>query len=229
MAKIADLEINFKKLIKSGNLAQGYILFGHESQSERKNFTGELASYFETKKWEIGPRALSDVMFIDARQGGGIDLIREASHFLWQRPAVSRRRMLVIDRADELTLQAQNAILKIAEEPPSHALIILLVKNYEILLPAVRSRFQKIYVHKNSKSEISNSKFKIPNKEALKEITEDDQKLEEFIANLIMELRRDTIKNHRVLKELLHRWSMIKQFNVNKRLQLEAVWTKLLV
>lgn len=41
---------------------------------------------------------------------------------------------------DEATLKAMNAILKILEEPPPYAIIILIVKNSESLLETIRSR-----------------------------------------------------------------------------------------
>lgn len=232
MATFADLKKDFQKLIISGRLGQAYMIFGHGASAEKLQFARELAAYLETKNWQITPRVLNDSLIVNAGKNGGIDLIRETSAFLWQKPAVSNRRVLIIDQAEELTGQAQNAILKISEEPPAHALILLLVKNYESLLPTIQSRFQKIYARENSESELSSSKqirFKIPTKESLKELVEDDRKLENFIAGLMIELRRDKIKNWKALKELLNRWSMIKQFNVNKKLQLEAVWTKLSV
>ncbi len=53
-------------------------------------------------------------------------------------------RALVIDQADNLTIQAQNALLKILEEPPEGASIILLTDRPGALLPTVRSRLQVV-------------------------------------------------------------------------------------
>ena len=39
-----------------------------------------------------------------------------------------------------MTVQAQNALLKTIEEPPSYAVIFLLTENAEVLLPTIRSR-----------------------------------------------------------------------------------------
>ena len=41
---------------------------------------------------------------------------------------------------DEATLKAMNAMLKILEEPPKYAIIILIVKNSESLIETIRSR-----------------------------------------------------------------------------------------
>ena len=243
MASIAELKKDFQVLIKNNNLAHGYIFFGHESAGERLAFVKELANFFESRKWDHSTssgnnRVSSDALVLDANDGeGGIEAVRLAGKFLWQKPAVSAKRTLVIDRADSLTVPAQNAILKIAEEPPAHALIILLVKTPEGLLPAVRSRFQQIFIAgesriANGESQIAKSFLKssvAKRKDLLKALmeevkeTENGQILEDFVTGLILELRRDKLKNWKGLKELLARWSLIKQFNVNKKLQLEAV------
>ena len=53
-------------------------------------------------------------------------------------------------------------------------------------------------------------------------IKENSGMIEEFVTSLIAELRKDPIKNYQMLKNILERWTLINQFNVNKRLQLEA-------
>ena len=44
------------------------------------------------------------------------------------------------DEADKLSVQAQNALLKTIEDPPSYAVIFLLTENAGTLLPTIRSR-----------------------------------------------------------------------------------------
>ncbi len=234
MATVAELEKRFKKM--GDAIAHSYIFFGHESAEEKITFAKKLANYFENKKWEINGRILLDAQILDARQEGGIDLVRSASRFLWQKPAVSSKRTLIVNNADDLTVPAQNAILKISEEPPAHALIMLLVKDPDVLLPAVTSRFQKIFFSKDSHlaSRISHlgqeflkapaAKRKAVLGDLLDEVKEsgDEGPLEDFIADLITELRRDKIKNQNTIKNLLARWALMKQFNLNKKLQLEA-------
>lgn len=51
-------------------------------------------------------------------------------------------RFVIIDEADSLTPEAQNALLKVLEEPPPRTTIILISHNSENLLPTVRSRLQ---------------------------------------------------------------------------------------
>lgn len=56
------------------------------------------------------------------------------------RPYSSRYKIYIIDEAEKLTTQAQNAILKTIEEPPAYAVIIFLTKNAGIFLPTILSR-----------------------------------------------------------------------------------------
>lgn len=55
------------------------------------------------------------------------------------------RRVIIIDLAHQLTLEAQNALLKVLEEPPASTLFILTTSRPESLLATVRSRCAEIY------------------------------------------------------------------------------------
>ncbi len=56
------------------------------------------------------------------------------------RPYSSRYKVYIINEAEKMTPQAQNAILKTLEEPPEYAVILLLVSNVNSLLPTILSR-----------------------------------------------------------------------------------------
>lgn len=56
------------------------------------------------------------------------------------KPYSSRYKIYIIDDADKLNQQAQNALLKTIEEPPEYAVILLLVSNISTLLPTILSR-----------------------------------------------------------------------------------------
>lgn len=76
----------------------------------------------------------------------GIDQVRLLQQTLSLSPARSDSvRVVVIDEAENLTLEAQNALLKLIEEPPPATTLILIVTNLEALLPTVRSRSQSLY------------------------------------------------------------------------------------
>ena len=59
-------------------------------------------------------------------------------------PFEGRNRVFVIEAADQLNEESQNAMLKTLEEPPPHAHLILLASDSEAVLPTVASRCQLI-------------------------------------------------------------------------------------
>lgn len=73
-----------------------------------------------------------------------IDRVRQCIAALHRRPAEGKRSLLIIDQAHRMGNEAANAILKILEEPPPHAVIVLLTASLHALLPTIRSRCQAI-------------------------------------------------------------------------------------
>jgi len=69
-----------------------------------------------------------------------IDRIREARAFAAGRPYESARRVAVVSQADQLGLEAANALLKSLEEPGSKAHWILTTTRPDSLLSTIRSR-----------------------------------------------------------------------------------------
>ncbi len=56
------------------------------------------------------------------------------------KPYSSEYKIYIINEAEKMTVQAQNALLKTLEEPPSYAIILILTSNLEALLPTILSR-----------------------------------------------------------------------------------------
>ena len=136
----------FKQLIKDDRLSHGYIFFG-EPQVGKFAFALSLATYLETGEFGESTRPLGETSVIQPNEEGSISInsIRNSKYFLFQKPVYSSYRVVIVNDAEKLTPQAQHAILKIAEEPPRTALIILIVSNPDALLPTIQSRLQKIY------------------------------------------------------------------------------------
>ena len=59
-------------------------------------------------------------------------------------PNEAKRGVHIIDDADFMNIQAQNAMLKVLEEPPEHAVFVLLADNPQRLLETVRSRCETV-------------------------------------------------------------------------------------
>ena len=85
------------------------------------------------------------------------------------RPYSSKYKIYIIDDADKMTVQAQNAILKTIEEPPEYGIIMLLTENADGLLQTILSRCVKLDLGPVEDSLIQKhliEKFSIPDYEA---------------------------------------------------------------
>ncbi len=71
-----------------------------------------------------------------------IDQVRDAQRFLARTPVEGPYRIVLFDRAEEMTIEAANALLKTLEEPPSYAVLMLIAPAPEALPPTVVSRCQ---------------------------------------------------------------------------------------
>ena len=71
----------------------------------------------------------------------GVDDIREQINDTIQiRPYSANYKIYIVDEAEKMTVQAQNALLKTIEEPPAYAVIMLLTTNPDGFLPTILSR-----------------------------------------------------------------------------------------
>ncbi len=73
-----------------------------------------------------------------------IDQIRSLRNTLSLKPYEARHRVAILERAQEMTIPAFNALLKILEEPPERTTIILIANKSSDLLPTIVSRCQQI-------------------------------------------------------------------------------------
>ncbi|TGN67381.1 DNA polymerase III subunit delta', partial [Paracoccus liaowanqingii] len=69
-----------------------------------------------------------------------VDEIRRLLSFFHLSAAEGGRRVAIIDAADDMNIAAANALLKVLEEPPKDALILLVAHQPASLLPTIRSR-----------------------------------------------------------------------------------------
>lgn len=74
----------------------------------------------------------------------GIKEVKALQQRLYLKPYKGTVKSCIIPQAELLTLPAQNALLKILEEPPGETLIFLLIQNARTLLPTIRSRCSEI-------------------------------------------------------------------------------------
>lgn len=74
------------------------------------------------------------------KQSLGIGDVKKMQQKAFLKPFQSENKAIIIKEAELLTTEAQNALLKILEEPPAHTIIVLQTNNLESVLPTILSR-----------------------------------------------------------------------------------------
>ncbi|MDP1688722.1 MAG: hypothetical protein Q8L47_01150 [bacterium] len=241
-----NLVKNLINLSHTDNLSHAYLFYG-EAKDEMKSQALALAKKLETGELGTGSSSrtpiLIDATIFDAENTSslGIDIVREIKNYISQKPLKSKKRTVIVLGAQELTREAQNAILKILEDAPQSALIILIATSIERLLPTIISRLQKIYISINK--ELNDLTKIVPNQRIkeladkflkadsttrrtlVKEITDEEKDGSVnlsilFVDALIMLLSQKPEENGPFLKELLYRRRVLGEYSLNKRLQL---------
>ena len=95
----------------------------------------------------IARRQHSDVAIVEKGDDASIKIrtIRErVLDTVNYRPFEASRRVYIIEPADDMTAEAQDALLKTLEEPPSAAMLILVTAYPDTLLPTIRSRCRRL-------------------------------------------------------------------------------------
>ena len=69
-----------------------------------------------------------------------VELVRHARADIYIQPNEADRKVYIFPRAQDMQPPAQNALLKVLEEPPSYGVFLLITDNPEKLLPTIRSR-----------------------------------------------------------------------------------------
>ena len=145
---------HFQKAIENHKVSHAYILTG-EAGTGRKSFANAFSMALLCEKGGKEPcmvchsckQVLSgnhpDLIYVTHEKPNsiGVDDIREQiNDTIMIRPYSSYYKVYVVDEAEKMTVQAQNALLKTIEEPPAYAVIILITTNQEAFLPTILSR-----------------------------------------------------------------------------------------
>ena len=94
----------------------------------------------------IARRVHADVLVVEPGESGSIKIeqVRDAIEGTGYRPFEGRRRVVIIDGADAIVTQGQDALLKTLEEPPPTSMFVLVTSRPDVLLPTVLSRCQRL-------------------------------------------------------------------------------------
>lgn len=92
-------------------------------------------------------KSTSDNILVIAKTGESIKISDIRNILSFTKTKVSRARVIIIDDADSMTKPAQNAFLKVLEEPVSNTHFILTSHSPRRLIPTIRSRCQVLYLN----------------------------------------------------------------------------------
>ena len=115
-----------------------------ETESERieNKFTAEPCMECHSCKQAAGKNQ-PDIIYVSHEKPNTIsvdDIRTQLNNDIVIKPYSSKHKIYIVDEAEKMNQQAQNALLKTIEEPPAYAVILLLTTNAESFLPTILSR-----------------------------------------------------------------------------------------
>jgi DNA polymerase-3 subunit delta' len=145
---------HLRSALSTGKVSHAYILNGEKSSG--KEFIAKVfAMALQCEKGGVEPcqecrscrQALSgnqpDIIRVIHEKPNTIsvdDIREQVNSDVGVKPYSSARKVYIINEAEKMTAQAQNALLKTLEEPPEYAVLLLLTANVDALLPTILSR-----------------------------------------------------------------------------------------
>ena len=144
---------HLQNAIRMGKVSHAYIIQG-EAGAGKKLLADVFATTLQCEEGGIEPcghcqsckQAVSgnhpDIRRVTHEKASiSVDDIRlQLNNDILVKPYSRPYKVYIIDEAEKMTEQAQNAMLKTIEEPPEYAVIILLTVNAKLLLPTILSR-----------------------------------------------------------------------------------------
>ncbi len=152
--------------IKSDNISHAYIFEGANGIGKRETalaFSSMLmcetddAPCGECKACQLIQQSSHpdfQEVYLDEDKSISVEDIRNILKGIIIRPLYSKYKIFVINNADNMTIQAQNALLKSLEEPPGYIVFILTVQSGAAMTATIRSRCQRIFFNRLSYEEL---------------------------------------------------------------------------
>ncbi|MDO8495497.1 MAG: hypothetical protein Q7S32_03175 [bacterium] len=141
----------FEQALAENSLSHAYLFSGQEMIG-KKTFALELARKVNNFPGEQSNDP--DLLMMNSESGLGIEEVRKVKNFLSLRPYAGRFRVVLIDEAERLGVEAGNALLKVLEEPPVSALILLVTSSARAVLATIFSRAMEIKFSPHSREQL---------------------------------------------------------------------------
>lgn len=160
MAKFTDivgqpqLKNQLQNSLENNKLSHAYIICG-ENRSGKEFIAKIFAQAIQCEKGGKEPccechsckQAMSmnhpDIIYVQHEKPGSIgvdDVRRGINESVQVKPYSSPYKIYIVQEAEKLTVQAQNALLKTIEEPPAYVIVMLLTSSMDMMIPTIVSR-----------------------------------------------------------------------------------------
>lgn len=144
------------KSLKEDKVSSSYIFVGSEGTGKKLTaieFTKTINCLNLNKNLEacegcqscneISNQCSPDLKIIEPTKSSiKIEQIREMRKEIGLKPFKNKKKIYIIDKAEKMTLEASNCLLKTIEEPPYYTIIILVCSKIDPILPTIVSRCQ---------------------------------------------------------------------------------------
>ncbi|OGH13985.1 MAG: hypothetical protein A3H50_02145 [Candidatus Levybacteria bacterium RIFCSPLOWO2_02_FULL_37_10] len=192
-----------------------------------------------------------DIENVSFEKLAGIEDIRTVQKRLYLKPFKSDTKGIILQAPGGLTIDSQNCLLKVLEEPPNNTIIILVVENSAQVLPTILSRCKVIEIEskrekfsEKEKEQVIDILSSLPGSgigKRLKLAQDFGKNREEAMAwlekmiiilrkNIIDEIsKRNNLKSDKIkiLKTMQDTYTIIKTTNINQRFALENLFLNL--
>ncbi len=133
----ATLAYRFARHLLAGGTPQGGLALPASNPTFRRVAAGTHADLLTVEReWDEKRKKLRGEIVIDT--------VRGIAGFLRLTPAEGGWRVVIVDGAEDINRNAANALLKVLEEPPPRAVLILVCSAAGRLLPTIRSRCRRL-------------------------------------------------------------------------------------
>ncbi len=146
----------------SGKLSSGYLFYSLDSQTN-KIAVDALAMGLLCKNngcfvcedcVKVENNSHPDVLYYPKDKSFSVTDAKDIIDQAYKKPMLSSIKIIVINDIDNSSVEAQNKLLKIIEEPPQNVIFLVSSANIDKVLPTIKSRLIKIEISSFTKEQI---------------------------------------------------------------------------
>lgn len=146
--------------IKKNNIPHAYMFIGEEGIGKKLIALEYAKNIMCENNWDEACSRCKSCLIFDSMNhpdffllepdGNNIKIeqIRSIKSKIYEKPIISDKKVYIINDSQKMTIESQNSLLKILEEPPEYIVIILIVSNQNLILDTIKSRCNKVLFNK---------------------------------------------------------------------------------